>query len=71
MCAEWLSGYGAFHSDMGLKPAGLTLHRIDNDGPYAPWNCKWADAKEQASNKYYPKHKPRHRVTVAGLLFGR
>ncbi|MCM1295204.1 MAG: hypothetical protein NC311_06655 [Muribaculaceae bacterium] len=34
----------------GYKP-GLTLDRIDNDGPYAPWNCQWATYKVQENNK--------------------
>ena len=29
---------------------GLTIDRIDNDGPYAPWNCRWVDVKVQQSN---------------------
>ena len=53
MCERWLGEDGFIHflSDMGEKPKGLTLERINNNGNYGPDNCKWATQKEQNSNK--------------------
>lgn len=49
---EWetYEPFYAWAMENGYKE-GLTLDRIDNNGPYAPWNCRWVDMKVQNSNK--------------------
>lgn len=50
VCTRWDS-FNNFFADMGERPAGLTLERIDNSRGYGPDNCKWASWLEQAQNK--------------------
>lgn len=51
VCDRWLNSYECFLDDMGQKPDGLTLDRVDNDGPYTVDNCRWATPQQQRVNQ--------------------
>lgn len=53
ICDRWLGehGFANFLADMGERPEGHSIDRINNDGNYEPGNCRWATATIQGANK--------------------
>src|SRR5262249_47439361 len=50
VCQRWLDSYEAFLADMGEKPSGKTIDRINNDGNYEPSSCRWVSQRENNRN---------------------
>lgn len=53
ICDRWLGehGFANFVKDMGERPKGYSIDRIDVNGDYCPENCKWSSAEEQSRNR--------------------
>ena len=50
VCQRWRDDFQNFLADMGERPEGKTLDRIDPNGNYEPSNCRWATIKQQRAN---------------------
>jgi len=48
---RWKNDFKKFFEDMGEPLAGMSLDRVDNDGPYSKENCKWSTVAEQSRNR--------------------
>lgn len=50
ICQRWIDSFDNFVEDMGLRPQGTTLDRINSSGNYEPSNCRWSTYSEQTIN---------------------
>lgn len=51
MSDEWRTSFEAFYRDMGDRPDGMSVDRMDNEKGYSKENCRWATASEQSYNR--------------------
>lgn len=74
VCPEWLHDFDKFLEDMGPRPEGCTIDRIDNNQGYSKANCRWATDIEQHNNTsrnvYYPFNGEQKTIAEISALVG-
>ena len=51
VCQKWENNFPAFLEDMGRRPDGMSIDRIDTNGNYEPGNCRWLPVEKQSENR--------------------
>ena len=51
VCKRWENSFDNFLTDMGIRPEGTSLDRVDNKKGYSKKNCRWATSREQIINR--------------------
>jgi len=69
VCDRWLN-FVNFLEDMGIRPIGKSIDRINNDGNYEPGNCRWATRSEQELNKCRKAHVSNEVTNLRTLCLG-
>jgi hypothetical protein len=66
VCDRWLCSFSNFVNDMGNRPEGFSIDRIDNDKGYNKANCRWATSSEQNHNQ---RIRSNNKTGVTGIWF--
>jgi hypothetical protein len=66
ICERWRT-FENFLADMGERPLGTTLDRVDVNGNYEPSNCRWVNAAAQSRNKRHAKLEPHEPAQIRWL----
>lgn len=64
ICDRWMKSFPAFVQDVGERPHGFTIERIDNSGPYEHSNCRWVSRKDQMLNR-----RNTLQITIEGITY--